>query len=51
MKNSPFDSLDPIQRIRAVSARLRNPQSPAPISHVFTLLLSIDSETLLSHAC
>ncbi len=36
---------------RTVSARLRNPKRPDPISHVFTLLPEIDSPTLLSHAC
>jgi hypothetical protein len=36
---------------RTVSARLRNPQHPDPISHVFTLLPDIDTPTLLAHAC
>ena len=36
---------------RTVSARLRNPKRPDPISHVFTLLPDIDSPTLLAHAC
>ena len=36
---------------RTVSARLRNPKHPDPISHVFTLLPDIDSPTLLAHAC
>jgi hypothetical protein len=36
---------------RTVSARLRNPQRPDPISHVFTLLPDIDTPTLLAHAC
>ena len=36
---------------RTVSARLRNPKRPAPISHVFTLLPDIDTPTLLAHAC
>lgn len=34
-----------------VSARLRHPKRPDPISHVFTLLPDIDSPTLLAHAC
>lgn len=36
---------------QAVSKRLRNPNHTDPISHVFTILPSIDTETLLSHAC
>jgi hypothetical protein len=36
---------------RTVSARLRNPKRPDPISHVFTLLSDIDTPTLLAHAC
>ena len=36
---------------RTVSARLRNPKRPDPISHIFTLLPDIDSPTLLAHAC
>jgi hypothetical protein len=36
---------------RTVSSRLRNPQHPDPISHVFTLLPDIDTPTLLAHAC
>ena len=36
---------------RTVSARLRNPKRPDPISHVFTLLPDIDTPTLLAHAC
>ena len=36
---------------RTVSSRLRNPQRPDPISHVFTLLPDIDTPTLLAHAC
>jgi hypothetical protein len=36
---------------QAVSKRLRNPNYPDPISHVFTILPDIDTETLLSHAC
>lgn len=34
-----------------VSARLRNPNRPDPISHVFTILPDVDKETLLCHAC
>ena len=36
---------------RTVSARLRNPKRPDPISHIFTLLPDLDSPTLLAHAC
>ena len=48
MKNSKPDSIDPTQLNRTISARLRNPKNPDPISHVFTLLPDIDSETLAS---
>ena len=34
-----------------VSARLRNPRLPDPISHVFTILPDIDTPSLLAHAC
>ncbi|EJM62165.1 hypothetical protein PMI30_04895 [Pseudomonas sp. GM50] len=55
MKKFPPDSLDPNQLSQAtqrtISARLRDPKHPDPISHVFTLLPNIDTETLLSHAC
>ncbi len=55
MKEFPPDSLDPLQLSQAtqrtISARLRDPKNPALISHVFTLLPNIDTETLLSHAC
>ncbi|MHC8326257.1 DUF6124 family protein [Pseudomonas sp. LB1P83] len=47
--------LDPIELSKAtqlaVSTRLRDPKSPDPVSHVFTILPNIDTETLLSHAC
>ncbi|RON58957.1 DUF6124 family protein [Pseudomonas frederiksbergensis] len=33
-----------------VSARLRNPNRPDPVSHVFTILPNVDKETLLCHA-
>jgi hypothetical protein len=36
---------------RTISARLRNPNHPDPISHVFTLLPAVDTPTLLAHAC
>jgi hypothetical protein len=36
---------------RIISARLRNPNHPDPISHVFTLLPDVDTPTLLAHAC
>ncbi len=55
MKKFPPASLDPIDLSQAtqrtVSARLRDPNNPDPISHVFTILPNIDTETLLSHAC
>ncbi|VVO91747.1 hypothetical protein PS874_02219 [Pseudomonas fluorescens] len=34
-----------------VSARLRNPRFPDPVSHVFTILPDIDTPSLLAHAC
>jgi hypothetical protein len=34
-----------------VSARLRNPNRPDPVSHVFTIIPNIDTESLLCHAC
>jgi hypothetical protein len=34
-----------------VSARLRNPNRPDPVSHVFAILPTVDKETLLCHAC
>jgi hypothetical protein len=34
-----------------VSARLRNPNRPDPVSHVFTIMPNIDTESLLCHAC
>jgi Family of unknown function (DUF6124) len=36
---------------RTVSARLRNPGRPDPISHVFTIIPNVDTESLLCHAC
>lgn len=55
MKKFPPDSLDPLQLSQAtqrtISARLRDPKNPDPISHVFTLLPNLNTETLLSHAC
>ncbi|MBV7496928.1 DUF6124 family protein [Pseudomonas sp. NPDC086112] len=35
---------------RAVSARLRDPKQPDPVSHVFTILPDVDTPTLLAHA-
>ncbi|WP_460147995.1 DUF6124 family protein [Pseudomonas sp. S2_A02] len=35
---------------RAVSARLRDPKQPDPVSHVFTILPEVDTPTLLAHA-
>ena len=34
-----------------ISARLRNPNRPDPVSHVFTIIPNIDTESLLCHAC
>ncbi|MGJ7517211.1 DUF6124 family protein [Pseudomonas baetica] len=34
-----------------VSARLRHPNRPDPVSHVFTIIPNIDTESLLCHAC
>ncbi|WP_433736227.1 DUF6124 family protein [Pseudomonas putida] len=34
-----------------VSARLRHPSRPDPVSHVFTIIPNIDTESLLCHAC
>jgi hypothetical protein len=36
---------------RTISARLRNPNHPSPISHIFTILPDVDTPTLLAHAC
>jgi hypothetical protein len=36
---------------RTISARLRNPNHPSPISHVFTIVPDVDTPTLLAHAC
>ena len=36
---------------RTISARLRNPNNPSPISHIFTILPDVDTPTLLAHAC
>ncbi|WP_391560282.1 DUF6124 family protein, partial [Robertmurraya sp.] len=36
---------------RRVSARLRNPDRPDPVSHVFTIVPDADTESLLCHAC
>ena len=35
---------------RAVSARLRDPKQPDPVSHIFTILPDVDTPTLLGHA-
>ena len=35
---------------RTVSARLRNPNRPAPVSHVFSINPNVDTESLLCHA-
>ncbi|ROM89720.1 DUF6124 family protein [Pseudomonas brassicacearum] len=35
---------------RLVSARLRKPDRPDPISHVFTIVPNVDTESLLCHA-
>lgn len=48
------EDLDPIELSetaqRAVSARLRNPSHPDPVSHVFTIVPDVDTTTLLVHA-
>lgn len=36
---------------RAVAARVRNPGRPDPVSHVFTIIPNVDTESLLCHAC
>ncbi|AHZ72928.1 MAG: DUF6124 family protein [Pseudomonas mandelii] len=49
---APLDTIELSKATqRAVSARLRDPKKPDPVSHVFTILPNIDTETLLSHAC
>jgi hypothetical protein len=35
---------------RTVSARLRNPNRPDPVSHVFSINPNVDTEALLCHA-
>ena len=35
----------------AITARLRNPRRADPISHIFTIVPGVDTQTLLSHAC
>ncbi|VVN74439.1 DUF6124 family protein [Pseudomonas fluorescens] len=51
----PVDTVDLSQLSeiteRHVSARLRNPGRPAPVSHVFTIIPNVDTESLLCHAC
>jgi hypothetical protein len=52
---SAFDTID-ISKLSEiteplVSARLRNPNRPDPVSHVFTILPNVDTESLLCHAC
>jgi len=48
------ENLDPVELTKApqhaVSARLRNPIHPAPVSHVFTIVPNVDTPTLLVHA-
>jgi hypothetical protein len=36
---------------RHVSACQRNSGRPAPISHIFTIIPNVDTESLLCHAC
>lgn len=52
--SSTSDPVDPIPLSetaqRAVSARLRNPSHPDPVSHVFTIVPDVDTPTLLVHA-
>ncbi|MCU1747958.1 DUF6124 family protein [Pseudomonas sp. 6D_7.1_Bac1] len=51
---SPTDTVDlstlSKSAARLVSARLRNPDRPDPISHVFTIVPNVDTESLLCHA-
>lgn len=52
---SAFDTID-ISKLSEiteplVSARLRNPNRPDPVSHVFTIIPNVDTESLLCHAC
>ncbi|VVN79022.1 DUF6124 family protein [Pseudomonas fluorescens] len=52
---SAFDTID-ISKLSEiteplVSARLRNPNRPDPVSHVFTIMPNVDTESLLCHAC
>lgn len=52
---STFDTID-ISKLSEiteplVSARLRNPNRPDPVSHVFTIIPNVDTESLLCHAC
>ncbi|EXF95058.1 hypothetical protein HK44_025780 [Pseudomonas fluorescens HK44] len=52
---SPDDTVD-LSKLtevaeRSVSARLRHPGRPDPISHVFTIIPNVDTESLLCHAC
>jgi hypothetical protein len=35
---------------RRISARLRDPRQPDPVSHIFTILPDVDTPTLLAHA-
>lgn len=52
--SSTSDPVDPVPLSetaqRAVSARLRNPSHPDPVSHVFTIVPDVDTPTLLVHA-
>ncbi|EXF91394.1 hypothetical protein HK44_018775 [Pseudomonas fluorescens HK44] len=51
---STSEDLDPLELSetaqRTVSARLRNPNHPDPVSHVFTIVPDVDTPTLLVHA-
>jgi hypothetical protein len=51
----PVDTVD-LSRLSevtesTVSARLRNLARPDPVSHVFTIIPNVDTESLLCHAC
>jgi hypothetical protein len=52
---SASDDIDPSKPSdateRLVSARLRKPGQPDPVSHFFTLHPNIDTLSLLAHAC
>jgi len=52
-KTTPKPSESPVNSgsFDIKNPRLRDPDHPDPISHIFTILPDIDPPTLLSHAC